>query len=223
MVRAGSAEQVSLSAGNGWRCLPPMQRSLHTLHLILRCTALPVVGLQGTSRAAPPHAVAGRRGRAHHGRVDCTAAVCGATINMVMDSSPRHSSSLPPPVPLVLHPLPMSSSPLLPLSPLELRVSGYLNMSRALRGGGLAIKPHGAERWTIKPFESIKAKQHHFLASWHFYGRLGRGGRHQTLQLAGYKLNEAKQNHPDSRWKYWPSHTILDVWSSKKGCAPMEV
>ena len=38
----------------------------------------------------------------------------------------------------------------------------------------MAIKPHGAERWTIKPFESIKAKQHHFLASWHFYGRLGR-------------------------------------------------
>ena len=54
MGRPGSAEQVSLSAGNGWRCLPPMQRSLHTLHLILRCTALPVVGLQGTSRAAPP-------------------------------------------------------------------------------------------------------------------------------------------------------------------------
>ena len=117
MGRPGSAEQVSLSAGNGWRCLPPMQRSLHTLHLILRCTALPVVGLQGTSRAAPPHAVAGRRGRAHHGRVDCTAAVCGATINMVMDSSPRHSSSLPPPVPLVLHPLPMSSSPSPRLSP----------------------------------------------------------------------------------------------------------
>ena len=65
----------------------------------------------------PPHAVAGRRGRAHHGRVDCTAAVCGATINMVMDSSPRHSSSLPPPVPLVLHPLPMSSSPSPRLSP----------------------------------------------------------------------------------------------------------
>ena len=116
-------------------------------------------------------------------------AVCAATINMVMDSSPCHSSSLPtacPPPP----------SQLLPPPP-KLGVSGYLNMSTALRGGGLAIKPHGAERWTIKPFESIKAKQHHFLASWHFYGRLGRRGRHQTLQLAGYKLNEAKQNHPD--------------------------
>jgi hypothetical protein len=41
----------------------------------------------------------------------------------------------------------------------------------ASRKGGLVIKPHGAKRWTIKPFESIKAKQHHFLASWHFYGR----------------------------------------------------
>ena len=152
-------------------------------------TSPPVVGLQGTS--SPPHAVAGRRGRAHHGRVGRRAAVCGATINMVMDSSPRHSSSLPPPVP---HPLPVSS-PLSPTPPESLRLPEYEQC--ALRGGGLAIKPHGAERWTIKPFESIKAKQHHFLASWHFYGRSGRGGRHPTPQPASYKLNEAKQNHPD--------------------------
>ena len=95
----------------------------------------------------------------------------------------------PPP-----HPLPVSS-PLSPTPPESLRLPEYEQC--ALRGGGLAIKPHGAERWTIKPFESIKAKQHHFLASWHFYGRLGRGGRHPTPQLASYKLNEAKQNHPD--------------------------
>ena len=115
-----------------------------------------------------------------------------------MDSSPRHSSSLPAPVP----PTPPSHSPCPPRTPLSpptppesLRLPEYEQC--ALRGGGLAIKPHGAERWTIKPFESIKAKQHHFLASWHFYGRLGRGGRHPTPQLASYKLNEAKQNHPD--------------------------
>ena len=182
----GWISRASLSVSGQWMAAMPSS------HAPLS-TSPPVVGLQGTS--SPPHAVAGRRGRAHHGRVVRRAAVCGGTINMVMDSSPRHSSSLPPPVPL-LHPLPMSSSPL--PGRLPLGVSGYLNMSSsALRGGGLAIKPHGAERWTIKPFESIKAKQHHFLASWHFYGRLGRGGRHPTPQLASYKLNEAKQNHPD--------------------------
>ena len=220
MGRPGSAEQVSLSAGNGWRCLPPMQRSLHTLHLILRCTALPVVGLQGTSRAAPPPC-SSREAWA------CSPQKSGLYSSSVWRYNQYGNGFIPPPFLFITSACPPRppSTPhvLLPLSPLELRVSGYLNMSRALRGGGLAIKPHGAERWTIKPFESIKAKQHHFLASWHFYGRLGRRGRHQTLQLAGYKLNEAKQNQPDSRWKYWPSHTILDVWSSKKGCAPMEV
>ena len=197
MGRPGSAEQVSLSAGNGWRCLPPMQRSLHTLHLILRCTALPVVGLQGTSRAAPPPC-SSREAWA------CSPRKSGPQSSSVWRHNQYGNGFIPPPFLFITSacPPPPSTPHVLlpsppPLSPgaQSLRLPEYEQC--ALRGGGLAIKPHGAERWTIKPFESIKAKQHHFLASWHFYGRLGRGGRHPTPQLASYKLNEAKQNHPD--------------------------
>ena len=56
------------------------------------------------------------------------------------------------------------------------------------------------------------------MAAW---GEEGRGGRHPTPQLPSYKLNEAKQNHPDGdtgqkqttlSWMYGAVKKIAYPW-----------
>ena len=155
--------------------LPCSALYIHTLHLILSCTTLAGVSSRPTQApVAPPPPCSSREAWA------CSPRKSGPQSSSVCSHNQYGNGFIPLPflfITCACPPPPSTPPASSPSSPrLPPRVSGYLNMSSALRGGGLAIKPHGAERWTIKPFESIKAKQHHFLASWHFYGRLGRGG-----------------------------------------------